>query len=320
MYKPKPNYKMKTLNSLFVLIIALSSLMATAQKADSVIVIYDNQKTVIPVPAFGSQTTIKMADSIQIIEIGVLRRRAGENFSGTVYSKDQFTLNNKSETAKKQVKWFSQMEVGYTKGFTGMNARASNTYTNQNGVLITRITDIESGNTNGFQFRVLIREHQNMLNENLSFNSGLKIGYGRSFSNGHFHTFDYDSTGYLISSTNHSSDYRVNSFHLSYEVGLGYHFQIFKLPSKIIIGNGFNYSISGSKDINNKEWTSSYITTYTSILHPFLGAEIGRFGILISMDWKISDSAPALFRNNYGYQRSSNRNSTLTAGLTFRLF
>ena len=103
MHKLKPDYKMKTLRSLFVLMISMSALLANAQQADSVIVIYDNQKTVIPVPAFGSQTTVKMADSIQIIEIGVLRRRAGENFSGTVYSKDQFTLNNKSETAKKQV-------------------------------------------------------------------------------------------------------------------------------------------------------------------------------------------------------------------------
>jgi hypothetical protein len=311
---------MKTLNSLFVLIIVLSSLMATAQKADSVIVIYDKQKTVIPVPAFGSQTTIKMADSIQIIEIGVMRKKAGGNFPGAVQQADHFISNNKSEKGRKQVKWFSQIEVGYTKSFTGMNFKASYTYTNQDGALITSVTDIESGNTNGFQLRVLIREHQNMLNEKISFNSGLKIGYGRSFSSGFFHSSDYDSTGYMIFSKSQFSDYRLSSFHLSYEVGLGYHFQTFKLPSKIILGNGFNYSISGSKDINNDQWSSIYVTTYTSILHPYISAEIGKFGIMISMDWKISDSAPSIFSNNYGYQRFNNYYRTLTTGLTFRLF
>ena len=78
MYKLKPENKMKPINVLFLLVMAMSAFMATAQKADSVIVIYDHQKTVIPVPAFGNQTTIKMADSIQIIEIGVSRKRAGD--------------------------------------------------------------------------------------------------------------------------------------------------------------------------------------------------------------------------------------------------
>jgi hypothetical protein len=94
MHKLKPDYKMKTFNSLFVLMVVLSTMMVTAQKADSVIVIYDNQKTVIPVPAFGSQTTVKMADSIQIIEIGVLRKRAGDKSTGEVQANDQFLPDN----------------------------------------------------------------------------------------------------------------------------------------------------------------------------------------------------------------------------------
>jgi hypothetical protein len=309
---------MKTFNSLFVLMIVLSSLMATAQKADSVIVIYDNQKTVIPVPAFGSQTTVKMADSIQIIEIGVLRKRAGDSSPGLAQTNDRFMPDNNSEKGRKQVKWFSQIEAGYTKGYTELNSHSTSTEIKSEGDSVDWVTDVDMGNMNGYQLRVLLRENETMLKERISFNSGLKIGYGKSFGNGNFHISKYDSTGYMIFNTSHFSDYRLNSFQLSYEVGFGYHFHTFKLPSKVTIGNGFSYSISGSKDLNYDN--SNYISTYTSILHPYIGMEIGKFGILISMDWKISDSTPGLFSNNYGYQDYNKRNRTLSIGLTFRLF
>jgi hypothetical protein len=318
MHKLKPDYKMKAFNSLFVLMMVLSTMMVTAQKADSVIVIYDNQKTVIPVPAFGSQTTVKMADSIQIIEIGVLRKRAGDNFTGAMQSADHLVRANNTEKARKQVKWFSQIEAGYTKGYTELNSQSSTTFANSEGDSIDWVTDVVMGNMNGYQLRVLLRENETMLNERISFNSGLKIGYGKSFGNGNFHTSEYDSTGYMISNTSHFSDYSLNSFQLSYEVGFGYHFSTFKLPSKITIGNGFSYSIAGTKDLNDDN--SSYISTYTSILHPYIGTEIGKFGILISMDWKISDSTPGLFSNSYGYQTYNKRNRTLSIGLTFRFF
>jgi len=311
---------MKTLNSLFVLIIALSSLMATAQKADSVIVIYDNQKTVIPVPAFGSQTTIKMADSIQIIEIGVLRKRAGENFSGTVYSKDQLMQDNKSEKGRKQVKWFSQIEAAYTTEFTEMSENFYSTYETMDGITINWIENYDFGNTIGYQLRILLREKENMLNNKISFNSGLKIGYGRLSGSGYYHSSEYDSTGIMISNNSFFLDFRKNNFQLAYEFGFGYHFKAFKIPSKITLGNGFTYSISGSKDKNNIDRNSSYITSYASILHPFIGAELGRFGILISLDWKISDTAPGLLLNSFEYHNFNKRNRTLTTGLTFRLF
>jgi hypothetical protein len=310
---------MKTLNSLFVLIIALSSLMATAQKADSVIVIYDNQKTVIPVPAFGSQTTIKMADSIQIIEIGVLRRRAGENFSGTVYSKDQFTLNNKSETAKKQVKWFSQIQAGYTKNFSAEKGWGYTIQTNQDGIPLEKeVYDINISDITGYQFRFLLRENVTMLNKRFSFNSGFKIGFAQTFSNAFVNTSVFDTIGNMLSDTSHFYNFRSNIFQLAYDAGFAYHFQAFKTASRIFIGNSFSYSISGLKDVNDESRTSGYVTDFYSLIHPYIGFEVGKFGFLTSMDF----GNPNRYRYFYypGLPINTSYRSTLTTSLTFRLF
>jgi hypothetical protein len=307
---------MKPINVLFFLAMAMPTLMATAQKPDSVIVIFDNQKTVIPVPAFGSQTTIKMADSIQTIEIGVLRRRAGENLPNSRQPGYQLISGNTSEKARKQVKWLSQIEAGYVKGFTENSMRFITNYTDQNGTPIHWVSDYETGDINGFQLRVLLREGETMLNEKISFNSSLKIGYRRSFSNSYSNSTEYDTTGQIINNQGQYYDYRISSFLLTYEAGFAYHFQTFKLPSKVFLGNSFNYAIVGSKDVNTKERTSANITSYTSILHPYIGTEIGKFGIYISMDWNVSDQS--LILNNYGYH--FDRTHTLTTALTYRLF
>ncbi len=309
---------MKAINVLFFLIMAMPAFMATAQKADSVIVIYDNQKTVIPVPAFGNQTTIKMADSLQIIEIGVSRKRSVDISpvsEPSYYHLIPIISDNESVKAKKQVKWFSQIEAGYIKGFTNNSMQFITNYTDQNGTPINWVSDYETGDINGFQLRVLLREGVTMLNENISFNSGLKIGYRRSFSNAYSNSTEYDTTGHVINNHSHFYDYRVSSFLLTYEAGFAYHFQTFKLPSKIFIGNSFNYAIVGSKDVNIKERTSAYINSYTSILHPYIGTEIGKFGILISMDWNISDQSIVRDLNFY-----VNRTHTLTTAITYRLF
>ena len=309
---------MKPINVFFFLAMAVPALMATAQKADSVIVIYDHQKTVIPVPAFGNQTTIKMADSLQIIEIGVSRRRSGDNLPN--YRQPGYYLvsgntANTSEKARKQVKWLSQIEAGYIKGYTDMNLRAISTYRTQEGVLVNDVYDYEMSDIDGFQLRVLLREGVTMLNEKISFNSGLKFGYRRSFSNAYSNYTTYDSTGSIISNLGQFYDYRANSFLMMYEVGFAYHFQKFKMPTKIFIGNSFNYSLVASKDLNSIERTSSHITSNTSILHPFIGTEIGKFGFLISMDWNITDQS---LLNNYGYPLDATH--TLTTALTYRLF
>ena len=318
MYKLKPENKMKPINILFFLAMAMSAFMATAQKADSVIVIYDHQKTVIPVPDFGNQTTIKMADSIQIIEIGVSRKRSGDISPVSVqpyYQLIPIISDNESEKARKQVKWLSQIEAGYIKGFTDMNMRAISTYTNKDGAPITQVFEHEMSDINGYQLRVLLREGVTMINENISFNSGLKIGYRRSFSNATTNSTEYDTTGHVINNYSQFYDIRENSFLITYEAGFAYHFQTLKLPSKIFIGNSFNYSLVVSKDVNFKERSSSHVTSNTSILHPYIGAEIGKFGFLISMDWNVTDQS---LLNNYGYY--VNDTHTLTTALTYRLF
>ncbi|MBK6966092.1 MAG: hypothetical protein IPH20_19765 [Bacteroidales bacterium] len=275
---------MKTFNSLFVLMIGFSSLLANAQKADSVIVIYDNQKTVIPVPAFGSQTTVKMADSIQIIEIGVSRKRAGDKSTGMVQANDLFIPDNKTEKARKQVKWFSQIEVGYKKCFSAESGWGYTSYTNQDGIPVKLVYDVNMSDITGYQLRVLLRENVTMLRERISFNSGFKLGYAQSFSNAYTNDSEYDTTGNLLSDTSRFYNFRSNNFQLVYEAGFAYHFKAFKQASTISIGNSFSYSIIWVKDVNDLERGSNYLTSFTSLVHPYLGAEIGKFGFRISMD------------------------------------
>jgi hypothetical protein len=318
MHKLKPDHKMKTFNSLFVLMIVLSSLMATAQKADSVIVIYDNQKTVIPVPAFGSQTTVKMADSIQIIEIGVLRRRAGGNFPGAVQSADHYISDNNSEKPRKQVKWFSQIEAGYTKSSTAENGWGYTFYNNQDGIPIKEVYEVNMSDLTGYQFRLLLRENVTMLSNRFSFNSGFKIGYGQSFSNAFTNTSEFDTTGNMLSDTNHFYNFRSSSFQIAYDAGFAYHFHAFKSDSRIFIGNSFSYSIIGLKDINDDLRTSSFVTSISSLIHPYIGAEIGKFGFLISMDWGNPNHSRYFYYP--GYPIYTGYDPTFSAGITFRLF
>jgi hypothetical protein len=68
---------MNKLSRLLLLIIGMTAAAAMAQKADSVIVIYDNQKTIVPLPVFGSQTSVSYADSNKVVEIGVWLRKPG---------------------------------------------------------------------------------------------------------------------------------------------------------------------------------------------------------------------------------------------------
>jgi hypothetical protein len=318
MHKLKPDHKMKTLNSLFVLIIVLSSLMATAQKADSVIVIYDNQKTVIPVPAFGSQTTIKMADSIQIIEIGVMRKKAGGNFPGAVQQADHFISNNKSEKGRKQVKWFSQIEAGYTKNFSAESGWGYTSYTNQDGIPIKEVYDLNTSDITGYQLRFLLRETETMISERISANSGFKIGFAQSFSNAFTNISVFDTIGNMLSDTSHFYNFKSTSFKLAYDVEFAYHFQTFKLPSKVYIGNSFSYSITGLKDVNDQLRSSSDVASFSSLIHPYIGAEMGKFGCLISMDF----GHPTRYRYFYypGLPINTSYRSTLAIGLTFRLF
>ena len=80
---------MKAISIILGLMIGITTL-SLAQEADSIVVTYDNQHTTIPVPAFGKQTTIKMADSVQIIEFGVSRRKPSDSFGQLPYTSNKF--------------------------------------------------------------------------------------------------------------------------------------------------------------------------------------------------------------------------------------
>lgn len=82
---------MKAMSILLGLIFGITTL-TMAQEADSIVVIYDNQRTIIPVPALGKRTTIKMADSVQMIEFGVSRRRLSDIVQPDKYPSNTVTF------------------------------------------------------------------------------------------------------------------------------------------------------------------------------------------------------------------------------------
>lgn len=102
---------MKTRNKFLILIFGVLSYNAQAQRADSIIIFYDNQKTVVPVPAFGNRTAVKYTDSADIIEFAISRWNPKVN---SIRTETNEPANRK---ANQVTSWFAQYEAGYIKNF-----------------------------------------------------------------------------------------------------------------------------------------------------------------------------------------------------------
>ena len=129
---------MKAISIILGLIIGITS-ATIAQKADSIVVTFDNQHIIIPLPAFGKQTTIKMADSIQMIEISVSRRginEAGYTLSTLTYDsyfyqqganfqgyKLGFSVREKERNISNKTTFVTGFKLGYEQSFRNGNAQ-----------------------------------------------------------------------------------------------------------------------------------------------------------------------------------------------------
>ena len=295
---------MKNLNKFLALIIGLSAFTTLAQKADSVIVIYDNQKTLIPLPAFGSQTSVSYADTNKVVEIGVWLRKPGETspFS-QLYSND---VN--SGKSKNKSKWFSEVEAGYIKGFTSSRGEWKSSSTS--GTPPITVTDTNSRSyRKGYQVRLSVLEGEFYLNKKSSIISGFKLGFSQSNIQAHSYGNISDSAGNVLGSFDNNYKFRINSFQFLYQFGYSYHFKTGKLPARINIGNSMGI-LRTSTRTNNQESYGGLL--YASLLQPYLGMEIWKMGILFSADFALPNNNYRILHDNLG--------GNISIALTYRIF
>jgi hypothetical protein len=296
---------MKNLNKFLVLIIGLSAFTTLAQKADSVIVIYDNQKTVIPLPAFGSQTSVSYGDTNKVVEIGVWLRKPGETspFS-QLYSND---VN--SGKSKNKLKWFSEVEAGFIKGSTNGGGTYGFT-SSSNGAPATTLTETYSVNDRkGYQIRLSVLEGEFYLNKKSSIISGFKLGFSQSNMQAHAYGNVSDSAGNVLRSFDDNFEYRINSFQFLYQFGYSYHFNAGKLAARINIGNSMGI-LRTSTRTNNEQTYGGWL--YASLIQPYLGIEIWKMGVQFSSDFALPHDNYRIFHNDLG--------GNISIALTYRIF
>lgn len=296
--------KMKNLHKFLVLIIGLSAFTTLAQRADSVIVIYDNQKTVIPLPAFGSQTSVSYADTNKVVEIGVWIRKPGETspFS-QLYSNEVNSVESKNKS-----KWFSHVEAGYIKGFTSGSGFSGIHYF-LDGVPVTLTENYSMSDSKGYQMRVSVLEGEFYLNEKSSIISGFKLGFSQSYLHDQSFFSLNDSSGNIINSYDENYEIRINSFQFLYQFGYSFHFNAGKLPARINVGNSMGILRTTTRT-NNMQSDGGGL--YASLLQPYLGMEIWKIGILFSADFAVP-------YNRY-YILHSNWDGSIGVALTYRIF
>ncbi len=239
---------MKAISIILGLVIGIST-VTLAQEEDSIVVTYDNQHTTIPLPAFGKQTTIKMADSIQMIEISVSRRGINDISKLALYPANTGT----SQKSKNKAKWFSQVEVGYT-----LSTLVYESYSYQQG-----------GNFQGYKLGLSVREKERSINSKTVLVTGFKLGYEQSFRNVN------------VQVTGDSPAYRSSFYKMLFPVYGKSQITAFGLPASISFGTNFIVGDSFITRKNNSN-TESIYDNGLFFLEPFLGIEFSKLGFRIA--------------------------------------
>ncbi len=253
---------------LLTLIIVLSVFNLKAQEQDSVTVIYDNQKTVIPVPAFGSKTTIKLSDSIQTIEIGVARTKPYDSISLS----HGLTIEN----PKKRTKWFSQVEAGFIIGFVDKNRFPLFSISS-----VPHVYNVNNDPLPGFSLGLSIIDRERKLKNKLSSNIGLKFGFVNQYRIKKPKTeIPYD-TIYQVQNFYFDYDpYTITSLQLLMPIGMCYSFGSGKAISKISFGAnmGISFNFLHYKPYENN-WESRYSFSMSPTVQTYVAYEYMNIGI-----------------------------------------
>ncbi len=244
---------MKAISIILSLIIGITS-ATMAQEADSIVITFDNQHTTIPLPAFGKQTTIKMADSIQMIEISVSRRGISDISKLALYPAN----TGNSQKTKVKAKWFSQVEAGYTLSVPYYYSPTSSSYAYREGGILQ-----------GYKIGLSVREKTRHINNKTAFITGFKLEYEQSFRN-----VDVQVTG-------DSPVYRSSFYQMIFPFAGKRQITAFGLPAYVSYGANFifGYSfITRKNDFN----TESIYDNGLLFLEPFLGIEFSKVGFRIA--------------------------------------
>lgn len=245
---------MRTVNLCILLLWTATT--AFAQKADSIVVIYDNQHTTIPVPELDKQTTIKMADSVQVIEIAVSRRK----LTDLPYSAKYTTKNSSVVKPVNRTKWFSQIEAGYSSSIPFP------TYHN-----FSQIND----NFNGYKTGLSVREKERFINNKISIVSGVNLGFIQSFR----HVLTPESNDQVIL---YSEVFRSSFYNISFPVNFNYHFTAFELPAKFHVGVNLVYGYMFISRYNNRTGLQKEYDNGLILLEPNMSIEIGKLGLNVA--------------------------------------
>lgn len=291
---------MKAVSIILGLIFGITTL-TRAQEADSIVVTYNNQSTIIPVPAFGKQITIKMADSVQMIEIGVSRRRLSDIVQPDRYPSNTVT----ADKPLKKTKWYSQIEAGYTmKFYTGPS---SETITLNGNELTTLYYNTD--NISGYKAGISIFEKERSLSERFSYISGFKIGFAQSFRRSQNIPEVQDTLARIFVGF---SPMTTTSLQFLFPLGFRQYLGTGKSGSLI------NYGANIGSSINRVKQKYSSLGAQSStflIIDPFFGFEKGKIGIQALVNLS--------FDSKYNY---SVHNTTLNVeygiglSLTYRFF
>jgi len=237
---------MKAIKLLLGLIIGITT-TTMAQEADSIVVTYDNQRTIIPVPAFGKQTTIKMADSIQMIEISVSRCKISDISNQAFYPSN----NGTSQKPQNKAKWFSQIEAGYTVSIAYSYSYSGNNY------------------FQGYKLGLSIREKTRNINSKTAFITGFKIGYEQSFRD------------VIVQITGDSPVYRSSFYKMLFPLAGKRQITPSKFPVYLNYGANFIFGYSFVTRKSNS-YTESVYDNGLFFLEPFFGIEFNKVGFRIA--------------------------------------
>ncbi len=267
---------MRTIN-LFIGLLLFTATSAIAQESDSLVVIYDNQHTTIQMPALGKKTSIKMADSVQIIEIDVSRRKITDLPYSTLYS----TKKSSTEKPLIKTKWFSEVEAGYVIGFIDKNRFPA--YTSYPPF----IYHVNNDPLPGFSLGLSVFDRERILKSNLSYNIGFKFGFSNHFRIKKPETeIPIDTINQVYNIYIDNDSYTATSIQLLMPVGMHYTFSSGKSISKISfganLGIGLGFQHYKDDDMSRNSKNSIGIPP---IVQTYVGYEYNKIGILGTVEF-----------------------------------
>lgn len=261
---------MKAISILLGLI--LISILTTAQNADSIVVTYDNQQTTIQMPTFGKQITIKMADSVQIIEIGVSRRKISDIKHSAQFPSSAVT----AEKPLKGVKWFSQVEAGFIIGYVDKNRVPLFSSSS-----VPHVYHVNNDPLPGFSLGLSIIDRERILKRNLTYNIGLKFGFVNQYRIQKPKTeIPYDTIYQVQNFYFDYGPYTITSLQLLMPLGMRYSISSGKASSKISFGAnmGISFNFLHYKPDENY-WESRYRFSMSPTVQTYVAYEYRKIGI-----------------------------------------